>query len=421
LRDALLDRLRSDLATEGLILRVVRLSRESWDLTSILEESASESPTGITAVVGLEETPGIVPEEGSKPKRPQALAVLNHLRAAVRQRIPTPFLLWCDPFTYTALQEHAPDFFDHYTAVFAFQDAQPVSMSVEAANRQDLIHASLSTIPSRPVGSQTALRSYEEKLEQFTEPTDERARMLLGLAEALCSLHDSHLSARLIRAKAAAQEALTLLTQEDNRLEWARGQNVLGTIISDLPIGSRGENLGRAIACYEAALRVWTEADFPQQWAMTQNNLGIAYSDLPMGDRGANLGRAIACYEAALRVYTATDSPQQWAATQHNLGTAYSDLPTGDRGANLGHAIACYEAALRVRAEADFPQDWAMTQFNLGLAFLERDANDKAYQSFEAAARGFRFVGLEELAREAEALREGIAIQGGGDGIDGDG
>jgi hypothetical protein len=36
-------------------------------------------------------------------------------------------------------------------------------------------------------------RYYEEKLEQFTEPLDERARMLLGLAEALWSLHDSHL------------------------------------------------------------------------------------------------------------------------------------------------------------------------------------------------------------------------------------
>ena len=48
-----------------------------------------------------------------------------------------------------------------------------------------------------------------------------------------------------------------------------------------------------------------------------------------------------------------------------------------------------------------------MTQFNLGLSFLERDANDKAYQSFEAAARGYRFFGLEELAREAEARRDG--------------
>ena len=207
----------------------------------------------------------------------------------------------------------------------------------------------------------------------------------------------------------------------DSLLEWARGQNVLGNIISDLPIGNRGEHLARAIACYEAALHVYTEADCPRDWAMTQNNLGIAYRDLPTGDRGTNLGRAIACYEAALRVYTEADALRDWAMTQNNLGTAYLNLPTGDWGANLGRAIACYEAALRVRTEADFPQQWAMTQFNLGLAFLEYEANDKAYQSFEAAARGYRFVGLDELAREVDARREGIAIQGGGDGIDGDG
>jgi hypothetical protein len=53
-----------------------------------------------------------------------------------------------------------------------------------------------------------------------------------------------------------------------------------------LPIGNRGENLGRAIACYEAALRVYAKADFPLDWAMTQNNLGTAYHDLPRDTSG---------------------------------------------------------------------------------------------------------------------------------------
>ena len=50
------------------------------------------------------------------------------------------------------------------TAVFAFQDAQSVSKPVEAANRQDLIHATPSSIPSRPGGSRTALRFYRGEI-----------------------------------------------------------------------------------------------------------------------------------------------------------------------------------------------------------------------------------------------------------------
>ena len=52
----------------------------------------------------------------------------------------------------------------YYTAVFAFQDAQSVSKPVEAANRQDLIHATPSSIPSRPGGSRTALRFYRGEI-----------------------------------------------------------------------------------------------------------------------------------------------------------------------------------------------------------------------------------------------------------------
>jgi len=147
---------------------------------------------------------------------------------------------------------------------------------------------------------------------------------------------------------------------------------------------------------------------------MTQFNLGLAYAALPTGDRGGNLAHAIACYEAALRVRTEADFPQQWATTQNNLGNAYANLPTGDRGGNLARAIACHEAALRVYTEADFPQDWAATQFNLGLAFWKVGTLGEASRAFAAAARGFRRVGLEESAIQAEANRDAIDEPGGG-------
>jgi hypothetical protein len=141
---------------------------------------------------------------------------------------------------------------------------------------------------------------------------------------------------------------------------------------------------------------------------MTQNNLGNAYSDLPLGSRDDNLRRAIACYVAVLRVCTEAGFPADWATTQNNLGNAYWNLPSGNRDDNLRRAIACYEAALRVRTERHNPADWANTQFNLGLAHLglAQLSNDveqagAAENYFEAAARGYARVGVSERADAA--------------------
>ena len=110
-----------------------------------------------------------------------------------------------------------------------------------------------------------------------------------------------------------------------------------------------------------------------------------------------------------MRVYTEAAFPQSWAATQNNLGAAYSDVPGGDRADNLRQAIACYTAALRVYTEAAFPQDWAATKFNSGLALVDlaEAARDRSHfttalTAFQNAERGFRAVGIVELAERAK-------------------
>ncbi|MDQ3812474.1 MAG: tetratricopeptide repeat protein, partial [Armatimonadota bacterium] len=362
--------------------------------------------------------PGIVPEIGASPRRPPAIATLNHAREMLRKRLVAPLLVWCDPLTYTALQEHAPDFFDHYTALFTFLDAAPEPQIVESEVKRPEPDVVARVVQRQVAASRAAVEFYEDQVARLQEPTPERARALLGLAEALGQLSDAHVVSRLRRAENLTREALSLLSPEREKEEWARGQNTLGIILRNSPSGDRMENLRQAIACFEAALRVRTEAEFPYDWAATQNNLGNTYADLPSGDRAENLRQAIACYEAALRVYTEADFPQDWAMTQNNLGTAYDNLSSGDRVENLRQAIACYQAALRVRTEADFPQNWANTQFNLGLTYsdLAAETNDftllrVARECFAMAERGYKSVGLVEHAAETAHLQARVEAE----------
>ncbi len=392
-RGALLGRLENDLSP--IPLRSVRLTRETTgDAAHLIARAAAELPgQGVVVLLGLEETQGIVPVPGEPHRRPPALAALNHGREALRRHCPHPLIVWCDPMTFLAVRDHAPDFFDHFTGLFTFRDARseaaPVNMLTSVRPSVTAPH-----VERRPkAGARVALSFYEEQVERLKEPTPERARALLGLADALWSLHDVHVTTRLARAEAVAREALQCLSTENTEAEWARGQFILGNILSDQVKGNYSENLSRAIACYEAALRVWTESDFPLDWAVTKRRLGLAYWKLPSGDRGENLRRAIACYEAALRVLTEAEFPRDWGATQNNLGIAYMALSTGDRGENVRRAIAYFEAALRVLTEADFPQHWALVQNNIGKAYRVLPTGDhgenlrRAIACYQAALR----------------------------------
>jgi tetratricopeptide (TPR) repeat protein len=439
-RDALFRRLVGDLP--GIPLRIIHLSGESWNAAQLIADAAAElKGRGAIVLVGLEETPGIVPAGGEEGRRPLTLAVLNHGREAIRNRCPYPLIVWCDPLTYRTLREHAPDFYDHFTGLFSFEEpktaeeTEPREIRVDVS---DMLRFSDDAKPSILVrGSPVALAFYEERVAKFQEPTLERARALLGLAETLWAHPDQNVSPRLDRAEQVAIEALGIISKDSAPAEWARGQLILGRIYStdsqriscdrlgeaiacyeaalqvyseakfpidwakvqtglgvayaNLPTGDRAENLRRAITCFEAASRVWTEAEFPHDWATTQINLGDAHLMLPAGNPDENFRRAIAYFEAALRVYREEEFPRDWAMTQHNLGIAHSNLLTGDRTENLRRAIACYEAALRVLTSAAFPDDWASSQMNLGVAYANLHTGDRsehlrhAIACFEAA------------------------------------
>jgi tetratricopeptide (TPR) repeat protein len=171
---------------------------------------------------------------------------------------------------------------------------------------------------------------YNDLLARHPEPSDTRARALLGWAEALWALRTADVNTRLTQALEAAKEALSMLSSATPD-EVARGQVLMGLLLSDLPTANQAANLRQAIACYEAALRVYTEEDFPVQWAMTQNNLGTAYQNLPSGDRAANLRQAIACYEAAIRGYEAAGLTEEVAQLRQYIASLQQHTPPKQR------------------------------------------------------------------------------------------
>src|SRR5688500_6925206 len=80
-RDGLLQCLQRDLAPDP--LRVLHLTHDSYDAPSLIAQAASAlGGTGVIAVVGMEETPGII-AGGDAPIRPPTLALLNHGRESL--------------------------------------------------------------------------------------------------------------------------------------------------------------------------------------------------------------------------------------------------------------------------------------------------------------------------------------------------
>ncbi|ETW99302.1 MAG: hypothetical protein ETSY1_15495 [Candidatus Entotheonella factor] len=432
-REQLIQRLKQDLQTQGIALHIVSLNRERWDVLQALAEAAPPAGTpAVIAVVGLEETPGLVQELGTTPRRPPALALLNNTREGVRAQFPFPLILWCAPLAFVALQEHAPDFYDHFVGLAEFLDADPQIPLAEQRRRTSDTEQVFFSDPTNLPGSQAAVAFYTDLVERHPEPSHARARGLLGLAEVLWSLSTADVETRLAQALEATEEALTLLidmepsselargkviqgnilrdlptaeraytlasaiqnyeealqiyTEQEFPEQWAATQVNLGNVYQELPIGNRGTNIQQAITFYQAALRVRTEHDFPVDWAMIQNSLGAAHQNLPTSDKATNLQQAIDYHRATLRVYTEHAFPVNWAITQNNLGAAYMELPTGDRASNLRLSITCYEAALRVCTEHDFPIDWARTQYNLGVAYQILPTGDRATNLQQAIA-----------------------------------
>jgi hypothetical protein len=178
----------------------------------------------------------------------------------LRARFPFPLIVWCEPSVFLALQEEAPDLYDHFIALVEFLYAGPRLHTIEGqvATPRALEDG---RVTAGPPGSETSVAFYADLLTRHPEPSQERARALLGMAEALRGLRTADMTDRLRRALAAVEEALGILLPE----EVARGQVLKGLILSDVPAANRAENRAKAIACYEAAVRGFRAAGLTEE------------------------------------------------------------------------------------------------------------------------------------------------------------
>jgi len=180
--------------------------------------------------------------------------------------------------------------------------------------------------------------------------------------------------ADLFKAVELYHQGLQHLDAEAQPAVWARIQNNLGAVYSELArYQDRQENLERSIRAYQQALnyRKGELGGDLRPYAATQNNLGTAYWNLAQHrDAGVNLKQAVSAYSEALRHHGRSEQPLEYGMIQNNLGTAYWNLAQYEKPKDyLMLAIAAYQIALMYRKKQTLPSAHAATQNNLGTAY----------------------------------------------------
>jgi tetratricopeptide (TPR) repeat protein len=194
-------------------------------------------------------------------------------------------------------------------------------------------------------------------------------------------------------AISAYNDALTVYTQKDLPVDWARMQHHLGVVLSKL--GATKD----AIASFRSAQGIFTLQNNPRDWASTAYHLGNMLQCQAGKAKEADgidlFAQSAIAYRQALEVYTAITTPEEWGWAQHNLGVSLFEQGRREGGRGLlSLAAAAFKQALTVRTKDCYPADWASTQYNLGTALWEesgRAAGDNvtllaaAAKAYEAA------------------------------------
>ncbi len=423
-RDALLQELADELAPIPSI--EIELTSANYDLPFLLHEANRQNEGAkFFCVNGLEETPGLVLAAGEEPVRPPALAMLNHGREAIRT-IDHPVIVWCDPLAYSALREHAPDFFDHYTALFTFIDAAPSEPSVlnQLFSGDSTLNArlkNLSQVLPLPASPETK-RFYEEQVARFTHPTIDRVRALLGLASAIFGLPETQASHEETPITALLREALQLSKDLGLRIEVARSQAMLSGALNRERRKDRIDSAERnqeILWLIQQSLAIFEEAQYPVERAASEWALGHFLSEV--GVTEADRRQSIPHLQEAGRLWRQQKATGHWASVEMEIGQLYLNLsPT--KG-NLKRAISYLEKALEGYTEKSWPHNYALVQMFLGEAHSkmarqeQKDKNArgklmrKSIANFQAAARGFARTKTPgnvafALASESEIWRE---------------
>jgi len=378
-----LERLRGDLDKEGLRLEVITLGYRRWDPVESLGDLQDPSFT-VVALLGLEATPP-GPLATPRPERPPAFARLNQLREVIERRAPVPLLIWTNPATVTALQRHAPDFFDHFAGIVRFPPGAAFEGEGTAVDTRMLRETETAVGRRGPrVGG---IRFYEEQVETSPEGTPQQRRALLGLAEALLDL--PRLDA-LHSAESALEALDRALAGDLEPEERARALHLKGTAL-DL-LGRTEEALAAIVGAVEiyhhlASLR---PGAFDPDFAGSLNNLGNRLGDL------GRLEEALTAIEQAVEIHRrlAAARPEAFlselAMVLNNLGTAHENLGQREPALAATEEAVVIDRRLAVTHPETYLPDLARSLNNLGIRLGNLGRREEALAAIEEAVEILR-------------------------------
>ncbi|MBV9748963.1 MAG: adenylate/guanylate cyclase domain-containing protein [Acetobacteraceae bacterium] len=228
------------------------------------------------------------------------------------------------------------------------------------------------------------------------------ARNQTGLGQALQALGELDWgSERLEQAVAAFQAAIGEQTREAAPVDLARTQYDLAVALWRLGEREPGTaRLDMAADTLQRVLSAESRADRPLDWARAQDVLGSVLRGLGEREQSSTLlQQALAAHTAAKAEYEGCDCSQARAAVQSNIGLDLTALGIRERGtARLEEAVAAYREALTVRTRDRVPRFWARTMNNLGRTLWRIGEREGGTARLEEAVATLR-ASLEERTR----------------------
>lgn len=239
----------------------------------------------------------------------------------------------------------------------------------------------------RPLGADlanTQIAQYDMAMRYITHETfpQEWAAIQKLLSDSWLARSDGDVNDRLERAKAHAENALTVLTYENSPKHWLEAMNNLATVYTNRAVLDPTENYTKALETYSRMAEA-VKNDQPPQWVELQILSAFTLSQIP-DPTGANMIRVIRYFQQALTKVTLERNPDRWGRIHAGLGDAFVALKIGDRRENLKNALKQYNLGLQGNTRQAEPIRWATTHMRICDVLFELREPDLAHAAQEA-------------------------------------
>jgi CHAT domain-containing protein/tetratricopeptide (TPR) repeat protein len=245
-----------------------------------------------------------------------------------------------------------------------------------------------------------------------------KPRVLVNLGSAYASRTQHDPAANQERAIALLEEALSLVSIDNDPGTWAMAHTNLALCILERNLGTDVDS-DEAISHLSEALKWRSKDKDPLDWAFTQLNLGLSYSRRIAGERAGNLDRAIVCYEKAASGFGLGGNLQGQARARHNMssdelllfqmGGRREPLRSGHLVSAANHAKQALDYQERFGSSYERGRAWQQ----LGRVLEAEGRVNEAIKAFQAALEGLTpLIAPRECRAAARHLAALFAEQG---------